>query len=114
VKEHIYSPAFLLGPELEKRGARPLLHDPLYTDDEIRGHGFMPASLDAETLPEVVILNTAHDAFANLDFAGLAARGVQVVVDGRAFWDPDAVRSAGLFYLGVGRPVSSASEVSAA
>jgi nucleotide sugar dehydrogenase len=114
VKEHIYSPAFLLGPELEKRGAQVSLHDPLYTDEEIRGHGFAPASLEAKILPEVVVLNTAHDAYKNLDFAGLAARGAKALVDGRALWDGNAVRAAGLFYLGVGRPVPTASEVSAA
>jgi nucleotide sugar dehydrogenase len=117
VKEHIYSPAFLLRGELEKRGARVSLHDPLYTHDEIRAHGFTPASLDNEaaaTLPEIFVLNTAHDVYRTLDFPALARRGVQAVIDGRAFWDPASVRAAGLFYLAVGRPSPSAAEVSVA
>ena len=31
-------------------------------------------------------------------------RGVQVVADGRALWDPATVRAAGLAYIGIGRP----------
>jgi len=104
VKEHICSPAFALRDELHWRGASVRLHDPLYTDDELRSHGFVPGSTTDEPAPEVIILNTAHDAYAQLDFAALADRGVQVVVDGRAMWNPQQVTSAGLHYLCVGRP----------
>jgi nucleotide sugar dehydrogenase len=103
VKEHICSTAFLLRDELRARGAQPLLHDPLYSDDELRAHGFEPARLD-RALPEVVILQTAHREFAALDFARLHASGVRVLVDGRNLWSPEKVRAAGLRYLGVGRP----------
>jgi nucleotide sugar dehydrogenase len=104
VKEHTCSSSFLIGAELRKRGARPLLHDPLYSDDEIRGHGFAPFHLDAPELPAAMILSTAHDVYAKLDFHDLARRGVRVAVDGRALWQPDDVRSAGIAYIGVGRP----------
>lgn len=104
VKEHICSTAFLLGPEAQRRGASVVLHDPLYSDAEIRSHGFEPFCLESDTLPEAVILNTAHAAYRQLDFPGLARRGVQVVADGRALWDPATVRAAGLAYIGIGRP----------
>ncbi|MGH9719521.1 MAG: nucleotide sugar dehydrogenase [Bryobacteraceae bacterium] len=107
VKEHICSPAFPLREELARRGAAVLLNDPLYTDEEIRSHGFSPCSLSAPSLPEVIVLNTTHDAYRGIDFAALAGRGVQAVVDGRALWPPDLVRQAGLVYLGVGRPAAS-------
>jgi nucleotide sugar dehydrogenase len=104
VKEHILSPAFLLAEELRRRGADVRLHDPLYDDDDLRGHGFTPGSLDDRPAPEVVILNTAHPEHAGLDLAALAASGVAAVVDGRASWSPEAAHRAGLIYVGVGRP----------
>jgi len=81
----------------------PLLHDPLYTADEVRAMGFEPGSSDDEPAPDALVLNTAHRAYADLDFAALAARGLQAVLDGRALWDPQAVRAAGLVYAGIGR-----------
>jgi nucleotide sugar dehydrogenase len=108
VKEQIFSPAFLLRDELLRRGAAVFLNDPLYTDDEIRFHSFSPVKLDAPVLPEVLILNTAHMAYQDLDFGALSLRGVQVVVDGRAFWQPETVSQAGVLYLGVGRPATRA------
>ncbi|MBV8674326.1 MAG: nucleotide sugar dehydrogenase [Acidobacteriaceae bacterium] len=105
VKEHTCSTSFLIGAELRKRGANVYLNDPLYTDQEIRGHGFDPLPLTASELPPVVILSTAHTAYAGLDFRDLAVRGVRVIVDGRALWLPQKVSDAGILYIGVGRPI---------
>ena len=104
VKEHTCSTSFLIGAELRKRGAHVFLNDPLYTDQEICGQGFDPLPLTAAELPPVVILSTAHTAYAGLDFRDLARRGVRVIVDGRALWLPQDVSGAGILYLGVGRP----------
>jgi perosamine synthetase len=104
VKEHILSPAFLLQSELSKLGAEVYLHDPLYSEAELRHHGFTPGSLEAHPAPEVIILNTAHPEYRNLDFALLAERGTKIVVDGRGLWSADKVRAAGLAYIGIGQP----------
>ncbi len=104
VKEHTCSPAFALRDALLARGAAPLLHDPLYAPDEVRAMGFEPGAPDDEPAPDALVLNTAHSAYADLDFAALAARGLRGVLDGRALWEPQAVRSAGLAYVGIGRP----------
>ncbi len=53
---------------------------------------------------ELLILNTAHAAYADLDFKKLAALGLKAVLDGRNFWKAEQVEKAGLFYLAVGRP----------
>ena len=108
VKEHIFSTAFLLRDELRRRGARAVLADVLYSDDEIRGHDFEPFDMNADKLPAAIVLNTAHDAYKNLDFADLKRRGVQVIVDGRSLWDPATVSAAGLVYIGVGKPMPAA------
>ncbi len=104
VKEHICSSSFLIGEALRERGAEVLLHDPLYTDAEICGHGFTPFDLNARELPPVMVLSTAHRVYANPDFADWRRRGVEVVVDGRALWNPSDIRDAELIYIGAGRP----------
>jgi nucleotide sugar dehydrogenase len=103
VKEHVCSPAFQLRDDLMRRGASVCLHDPLYSDAEIRAHKFQPVSRVDSELAEVLILNTAHDMYRTLDFARLAAGGLKVVVDGRNLWAPEQVCQSGLLYLGVGR-----------
>jgi UDP-N-acetyl-D-mannosaminuronate dehydrogenase len=100
VKESAYSPAFTLVTELLQRGAKVTVHDPLYTDEEIRRLGLEPGEIDGN---EIIILNTAHDAYLNLDFQDLAKKGLKCVVDGRNVWSVDAVVAAGVRYIGVGR-----------
>lgn len=108
VKEHICSPAFLLRDELEKRGAKVRLVDSLYRDEEIRKYGFEPITLSAEAVaPIAVVLNTSHEEFRNLDFVALRQKGLEVVLDGRNFWNPALVRSKGLVHIGIGRAISA-------
>jgi nucleotide sugar dehydrogenase len=104
VKEHICSPAFLLKDALARRGSTVTLHDPLYSAGEVRAHGFTPGEWTDEPGPEVLIGNTAHSRYKELDFSDLATRGVRAVLDGCSCWDPGAVRQHGIFYLGIGRP----------
>lgn len=104
VKEDSYSPAYPLGEELSRRGARVSLHDPLYSAEEISSRGFVPGSLEAVEGPELLILNTAHSGYGKLDFKALAVKGLKAVMDGRNLWDPETVREAGIFYYGVGVP----------
>jgi UDPglucose 6-dehydrogenase len=55
-----------------------------------------------------VVLVTEWPEFAGLDFGEVAdAMQGTLVVDGRNFFDPDAVRAAGLSYEGVGRSAST-------
>jgi len=104
VKEHICSPAFLLRDELLRRGADVRLHDPLYSAEEIRAHGFAPGSFACAPPAQALVLNTAHRDYADLDFSELAAGGLQAVVDGRNLWQAEKVRAAGLIYVGLGAP----------
>ena len=104
VKEHFCSPAFLLQTELQRRGASVKLHDDLYTPDELWAFGFRAGGLNGDRVADIIILNTAHAAYKDLDFAALAARGLKAVVDGRNLWEPQEVRRHGLIYLGIGRP----------
>jgi nucleotide sugar dehydrogenase len=104
VKEHTLSTAFLLRDEALKRGAEVYLHDPLYASHEIEQHGFQPWDLANEEWPEIVILNTAHCAYADAEFSKWQERGVRYVVDGRNFWNHTRVTAAGLAYFAPGLP----------
>jgi nucleotide sugar dehydrogenase len=105
VKEHTLSPAFQIRDEGLKRRATVYLHDPLYSADEIARHGFEFWDLAKRDWPEIVILNTAHRAYADANFAQWRGRGVRYVVDGRNLWDGKRVAAAGLMYLAPGVPV---------
>jgi len=101
VKEHTLSSAFLIRDEATLRGATAFLHDPLYDFSEIRARGFTPMNLDGE-LPAIVVLNTGHPEYREIDFAQWRDRGVRIVVDGRNFWNPSEVQGAGLHYIAPG------------
>ncbi len=100
VKESAYSPAFTLVTELEQRGAEVTVHDPLYTEDELRKLGLNPGEIAGN---EIIVLNTAHTAYCHLDFGQLAQAGLRCVVDGRNLWDPEEITKHGVSYVGVGR-----------
>jgi nucleotide sugar dehydrogenase len=103
VKESLLSPAFAIKDELERLGARVLLHDPLYARHEIESYGLTSGELYNGANPDVLILNTGHEAYSKLDLKQLAARGVKMLVDGRNFFSPEQVQKAGITYRGIGQ-----------
>jgi len=100
-KESSFSSALLLVDALRARGARPLLHDPLFTDAEIARVGAEPASLQAPPAVDAIVLQTGHPEYLELDWTRF--RGCRVVVDGRNVLDPEAISRAGIIYRGIGR-----------
>ena len=106
VKVDTLSPAYALLDELSRRGAVAMLTDPYYSDDELRQAGFATGTL-ADS--EAVVLNTAHQQFADADFAAWRRHGIEAVLDGRNLWSQHAAEAAGLVYLGIGRAATSRS-----
>ena len=54
---------------------------------------------------DAAILVTEWPEFAELDWAEVAKRmGNPLLVDGRNFLDPEAIRSTGIVYESIGRP----------
>jgi len=100
VKVDIFSPTYALRDELRRLGARVTLEDPYYTDEELRGAGFEPGARDRA---RVVVLSTAHKEFADPDFIAWRRAGVEVVLDGRNFWNQQEAEAAGVLYFGIGR-----------
>lgn len=101
VKVEIFSSAYALQEALSARGAVVTMEDPMYSDDELRHHGFTPAQI-AGGAADAVVLNTAHTAFQQPNFASWRSGGLKVVLDGRTLWDRREIEAAGLVCLAVG------------
>lgn len=103
VAEDYCSPAYLLRQALAQAGAEPLLHDPLYTPEDMALRGFTPYDLEQGGPLDAAILVTGHSQYAALDWAGLARRGLRALLDGRAFVEPGKPEASGIRVLRVGR-----------
>jgi nucleotide sugar dehydrogenase len=100
VKESAHSSAFLIAEALAERGARALVHDPLFSDEEIRARGLEPV----QSLPlpvDAIVVQAWHDAYRALDLRSFA--GCRAVLDGRNALSRAAVEAAGMTYAGIGR-----------
>jgi nucleotide sugar dehydrogenase len=79
VKETAFSGVFPTVNALKRLGATVAVHDPMYTDDELRHEGFEPFHF-GETA-DAAILQADHAEYANLTEKQLP--GVSVILDGR-------------------------------
>ena len=79
VKETAFSGVFAIVRELALQGAVPLVHDPLYSDSELRGLGLEPYHLGEPC--DAAIMHTDHAEYAVLTPEDLP--GVRALVDGR-------------------------------
>ena len=86
VKETAFSGVFPTVSELQQRGATAVVHDPMYTDDELRHEGFEPFHFGEKA--DAAILQADHAEYLQLSEKELP--GVSVLLDGRNF-----VKSAG-------------------
>ena len=90
VKETAFSGVFPLVDDLRERGANVYVHDPMYSDDEIREMGFEPYEVGQPA--EAVVVQANHAEYAHLTSDDVP--GVRTVVDGRRVlkqdsWDVD-------------------------
>jgi len=79
VKETAFSGVFATVDALESRGAKVLVHDPLYTDEELARFGWAPYHL-GETA-DLVIVQADHADYKTLGSGDVP--GARLVVDGR-------------------------------
>jgi nucleotide sugar dehydrogenase len=85
VKETAFSGVFPVVAELRARGAVALVHDPMYTDDELTAMRLEPYHYGEPA--DGAIVQADHAEYATL--APDALPGVQALVDGRGTTDPD-------------------------
>jgi UDP-N-acetyl-D-mannosaminuronic acid dehydrogenase len=99
VKETAFSGVFGTAAALEALGAKALVSDPLYSDDELSALGLTP--WDREPI-DAAIAQADHAEYAQLSAADLP--GVRVVLDGREIIDAAAFAAAGVTVERIGRP----------
>lgn len=96
------SPSLILYDELKRRGANPLLHDPLVRDFERPFTDKLDKIIDKA---DAIVLMTKHRQYAGLDLKALKKRmHTAILIDGRNFFDRAKVETAGFVYRGVGKP----------
>jgi nucleotide sugar dehydrogenase len=105
VKEASCSSALLVIRALRDRGAQPLLHDPLFSMDELRATGAEPVALSEPLNVNAVILQTDHAEYSDLDWS--LFNGCKVVVDGRNVLDWQGIEQSGMRYIGIGQGSSA-------
>jgi nucleotide sugar dehydrogenase len=79
VKETAFSGVFAVVEALRTRGAEVLVHDPLFTDEELRGYGWEPYHLGDAT--DAVVIQADHDEYRSLTSVDLGE--AKVIMDGR-------------------------------
>lgn len=98
VKETAFSGVFAAVAEISGHGALPVVHDPLYSDVELRGLGFEPYRFGQPC--DAALVHTDHAEYASLEPASLP--GVRGLVDGRAITAPDRWTAIPYQVLGIG------------
>ncbi|MET0602078.1 MAG: nucleotide sugar dehydrogenase [Baekduia sp.] len=104
VKETAFSGAFALRDALAGRGATVLATDPMFSDDELRGHGF--TAWDGASEVDAAIVQADHVQYATLTAADLP--GLTAIVDGRGILD--AANFTGIPLRRIGRPEGTAQD----
>ncbi|MBA2522454.1 MAG: UDP-glucose/GDP-mannose dehydrogenase family protein, partial [Solirubrobacterales bacterium] len=99
--------SLVLSARLQGEGASVAAYDPVAAESAA---GMLPSVVMCETVEEAfddadaVILVTEWAQFAELDWEALRQRMANpLIVDGRNFLDPAALRAAGFTYEGIGR-----------
>jgi UDPglucose 6-dehydrogenase len=103
--------SLVLSARLTADGAAVSAYDPVAEDEArklVNGIAFADSALDAVRDADAVVLVTEWPEFLELPWPEVAeAMKGDLVVDGRNALEPEAVRSAGLHYEGIGRGVGA-------
>ncbi|HHW82440.1 MAG TPA: nucleotide sugar dehydrogenase [Actinomycetales bacterium] len=85
VKETAFSGVFATVDELRGRGANVVVHDPMFTDEELRGFGWEPYHLGDQV--DAVIVQADHPEYAAVTPADFP--GIRLLFDGRRVTSAD-------------------------
>ena len=100
VKETAFSGVFSAVKELVTRGSTPLVHDPLYSPEELSSLGLCAYGYGEQV--DAAIVQTDHTEYRSLTPSDLP--GVRVVIDGRRLIEKDAFPNALVVCIGQGTP----------
>jgi UDPglucose 6-dehydrogenase len=100
--------SLVLAARLDGEGASVVAFDPIATErarELLPGVEMAGSALEALEDADAAVLVTEWPEFADIDWGEVAKRMANpVLVDGRNFLDPKAVRDAGIVYEAIGRP----------
>ncbi|HEY7592145.1 MAG TPA: nucleotide sugar dehydrogenase [Actinophytocola sp.] len=96
VKETAFSGVFATVQALRDRGATALVHDPMYSDEELRAFGFEPYHLGEKV--DAAVVQADHAEYAKLGPDDLP--GIATFVDGRRVSSADAWPGVGYRAIG--------------
>lgn len=95
------TPSASIYGELKKRGAKPVLHDPIVRDFDLP---FTKNLDEALQNADAVVLSTKHKEYLRLNLSELKSKlATPVLVDGRNAFNASDATKAGLTYRGVGK-----------
>jgi nucleotide sugar dehydrogenase len=97
VKETAFSGVFATVGAITERGGRALVHDPLYSDEELTALGFVPFHLGERA--DAIVFQADHDEYRELGPSDVP--GARTVVDGRRI--SSAESWPGLVYRVIGK-----------
>jgi UDPglucose 6-dehydrogenase len=102
------SPAIKIIQKLRRAGATCFGYDPAASEEEMREYARLfervSSADDLASAAHALVLVTEWPEFAEIDWAEAAKpMSSPLLVDGRNFLDPDAVRGSGFAYEGIGR-----------
>lgn len=98
VKESAFSGAWDLVSIIASKGGTAVVHDPLYSDDELHSQGLVPHKLGEHA--DAAILHTNHAEYKSLGVSDLP--GVQLIADGRNFVSKELKAEIKTYVLGQG------------
>lgn len=98
VKETAFSGVFPTVEALRARGANVLVHDPLYSDEELERFGFAPYQFGQNA--DLAIVQTDHADYRAIGADSIP--GVRLLVDGRNVTDASLWRGTPRFVVGEG------------
>ena len=98
VKETAFSGVFVLVEEIERLGGPAVVHDPLYSDEELSSLGL--TSFELGTRCDAAIVQTDHEMYRELTSSDLP--GAEILYDGRRIVDTLKLSPIKIVTLGVG------------
>ena len=103
VKETAFSGVFATVEALRSRGAEVAVHDPMFSDAELEGFGWVVYHLGEPV--DLAVIQADHREYVSLTPADLP--GVRLLADGRNITDPAAWVGVPRFAVGAGTGVSA-------
>lgn len=98
VKETAFSGVFPTVAALQAEGADVVVHDPMYSDDELKAMSLAPYHVGEPV--DVAVVQADHTEYAGLSAADLP--GVRVIVDGRRILDENRFPDSRVLVVGRG------------